>query len=354
LVTTGATIGNESLSIAGQGVTGGGALRNAAGNNTWQGLVTLTDNATIGAASGTTLTIDVASGNAIGAANFNLTFDGAGINDVQDPVDLGTGSLTKIGSGTTILEANNTYSGNTTVSLGVLSLAAGDAIPDANTLIIDGGKVDLTSNETVGALVLGNATQGNGTYGSNSSTAANKDDTYFAGTGVLTVGSGALTPYAAWAAAKGLTPGGNDAETDDPDGDGDINRHEFAFDGDPLSSSASGKIVGKIAPVGVDQVLTLTLPVRKGVSSVVFSGPGDLVSAAIDGVIYTIQGSDDLVDLTTMNVAEVTPALSAGLPPLSVVPGDSGSWEYRTFRTPDAITADPRDFMRATVEDAIP
>jgi hypothetical protein len=84
---------------------------------------------------------------------------------------------------------------------------------------------------------------------------------------------------------------------------------------------------------------------------VVFSGPGDLVSAAIDGVIYTIQGSDDLVDLTTMTVTEVTPALSAGLPALSVVPGDSGSWEYRTFRTPDAITADPRDFMRAMVED---
>jgi hypothetical protein len=71
---SGFTVGAEALTLSGQGVTTGGALRNAAGDNTWQGNITLATNATIGAASGTSLTIDVSSGNAITAANFNLTF----------------------------------------------------------------------------------------------------------------------------------------------------------------------------------------------------------------------------------------------------------------------------------------
>jgi fibronectin-binding autotransporter adhesin len=119
---SGFTVGNESLTISGQGVTTGGALRNAAGDNTWQGKVTLGADATIGAASGTSLTMDVASGNAIEAAGFNLTFDGAGTNRVLDSIDLGAGGLTKIGSGTTILAAGNNFTGATAVNAGVLNL----------------------------------------------------------------------------------------------------------------------------------------------------------------------------------------------------------------------------------------
>lgn len=126
---SGFTIGNEALTISGQGVSSGGALRNAAGNNTYQGMVTLGANATIGAASGTSFTLDVSSGNAIQATNYNLTFDGAGTNQVNDAISLGTGGVTKIGSGTTILSGNNTYTGTTTVSAGTLAVngrVAGD------------------------------------------------------------------------------------------------------------------------------------------------------------------------------------------------------------------------------------
>ena len=119
---SGFTVGAEALTLSGQGVTTGGALRNAAGDNTWQGNITLATNATIGAASGTSLTIDVSSGNAITAANFNLTFDGAGTNRVLDAISLGSGGLTKIGSGTTILEASNNFTGATAVTAGVLNL----------------------------------------------------------------------------------------------------------------------------------------------------------------------------------------------------------------------------------------
>jgi hypothetical protein len=50
-------------------------------------------------------------------------------------------------------------------------------------------KINLAAgvNETVGWLYLGDKLQRSGTYGSTSSSAALKDDTHFAGAGVLTV-----------------------------------------------------------------------------------------------------------------------------------------------------------------------
>jgi autotransporter-associated beta strand protein len=123
-IDSGFTVGNEALSISGQGVTTGGALRNAAGNNTYQGKITLVADATIGAADKTTLTLDVASGNAIESVNRNLTIDGAGITLVNDAISLGTGGLTKIGSGTATLAGSNTYTGTTTVSNGTLVISS--------------------------------------------------------------------------------------------------------------------------------------------------------------------------------------------------------------------------------------
>jgi autotransporter-associated beta strand protein len=149
---SGFTVGNESLTISGQGVTTGGALRNAAGDNTWQGKVTLVADATIGAATGTSLTMDVASGNAIEAAGFNLTFDGAGTNRVLDSVNLGAGGLTKIGNGTTILAASNNFTGATTVSLGVLNLnssVGGAAATTSSVSVASDARLLLSQSEQV-------------------------------------------------------------------------------------------------------------------------------------------------------------------------------------------------------------
>ena len=149
------------------------------------------------------------------------------------------------------------------------------------------------------------------------------------------------TPFSTWAGAKGLT-NGNNQPGDDPDGDGVTNLSEFAFDDEPLSGAASGKILAKIETVSGSPYLTLTLPVRDGA---VFSGPGDLVSAAVDGVTYKIQGSTGLADFTAMDVVEVVPAITAGLPaPLST------GWSYRTFRTPDPTGSAARQFLRAVAE----
>jgi autotransporter-associated beta strand protein len=159
-----------------------------------------------------------------------------------------------------------------------------------------------------------------------------------------------ITSYAAWAASKGLDDSDaahSSAKAADPDGDGKNNLQEFGLDGDPLNGANDGKVVGKVATlVDTSAVLTLTLPVR---AVATFSGAGEQVSAAIDGVVYNIQGSDDLADFTTMAVSEITgadaTAIQLGLPALS-----STAWTYRTFRTPGTVTEpDPKDFLRAGV-----
>lgn len=165
----------------------------------------------------------------------------------------------------------------------------------------------------------------------------------------------ALVPseYAAWTTAKGLTAGVNDGPSDDPDGDGQSNKAEFAFDGNPLSGSASGKVVGKVASVGGNTYMTLTLPVRNG--AVFADAGGPEASAVTDGILYRVEGSDALVTWS-LNVTEVTgpdaTAIQAGLPALSDINADTiPDWTYRTFRTPDPVSGgNPADFLRASAE----
>src|SRR5262249_14599412 len=89
----------EPLILNGPGVANGGALLNVGGTNTWAGTVRLDSDATLGAASGTTLTIT-------GTVS-----------------DLGAGhNLTKEGQGKVILAAANSYRGLTTVNDGTLTV----------------------------------------------------------------------------------------------------------------------------------------------------------------------------------------------------------------------------------------
>ncbi|MNX34842.1 Extracellular serine protease precursor [compost metagenome] len=108
----------------------------------------------------------------------------------------GAHNLGKTGAGTLTLTASNTYSGNTIVSAGGLTLTGGSSIPDgsavslssAATLTLGGG------NETIGSLVG----TGNVVLGYNLTTGGNNASTNFSGvisgTGSITkTGSGTLT-----------------------------------------------------------------------------------------------------------------------------------------------------------------
>jgi autotransporter-associated beta strand protein len=168
-------------------------------NATLNGAVILGTNSTIGCAGGT-FTINAAisdGGNAFG--------------------------FTEVQNGTVILTATNTYTGPTIVSSGTLQCDNANALGSGDLSISAGGaKVNLnyTGTKTIASLTLGGvAKTASGTYGSVASGATFPDDTYFAGTGTVTLGSG----YAGWAGtnAGGQTPG------QDYDNDGVENGLEY-------------------------------------------------------------------------------------------------------------------------------
>jgi len=193
----GIMVGAEALSLNGTGIAAGGALRNISGDNTYGGLITLAGASRINSDAGT-LTLDVASGNAVTGTNLALTLGGAGNITVADPIVTGTGTLIKDGAGTAILAGNNTYTGLTTVSAGTLTLSGnntgtGGTTLTAGTLNVNhdhalgnSGTITLTSgtvNNTSGAAIT-NSVANPITIGGNFT---------FGGTNGLNLGTGAVT-----------------------------------------------------------------------------------------------------------------------------------------------------------------
>ena len=158
------------------------------------------------------------------------------------------------------------------------------------------------------------------------------------------------TPYDDWATLKGLTIA-NNAKTDDPDGDGKNNNFEFAFNGNPLSGSDNGMMAGLVqnasAPAGNE--LTLVVAVRDGAT---FADAGSPVvqTATKDGVVYTIEGTLDLVTIPGSDVSHAagpsdTAPLATGLPDLT-----GSAWEYHTFKLDASEGLGAKGFLRAKVE----
>ena len=128
----------EAITIGGTGISTNGAIRNVADSNTLSGLITLAADAEIQIDTGTTLALNVASGNAI-TGTFNLTMDSVGTSSIADPIATSTGNLTKTGAGTLTLSGNSTYTGTTTISVGTISLT------HANGLGTTGGSTTIES-----------------------------------------------------------------------------------------------------------------------------------------------------------------------------------------------------------------
>ena len=299
-------------------------------------------------------------------------YNGAGYQEFTFGVDGGTGTFNgilandlapanfvKTGTGTQTLTGLNTYTGNTIVQEGTLSISEAYLDNLASVTIHADGILDLDhlQNDTIGTLFLDGVQAAAGLWGRPGSIAAlgaDFESPLISGDGLLDVVTGP-DPLAAWLQENisDIDPLADASATGDPDGDGLDNATEFALDGNPLGGANSGKVVGKVIALGEDSVLTLTLPVRIGATFTSPGSPGnlELVSAAIDGVVYRIQGSDATLTDWTLGVTEATGAevdsLHLTLPALS-----SADWEYRTFRTPGTTAGDSEDFIRAVVNTA--
>ncbi len=129
----------------------------------------------------------------------------------------------------------------------------------------------------------------------------------------------------------------------DPDGDGLTNLEEFALDGNPASTASNERVRTRIATVGGEQALVITLPVL-GYPS--FSSDPGAYGVAGD-LTYYIEGSNNLAAFD-QEVTPVVPAITEGMP------SPSGNWNYRTFRLPGAIGGatprGPAGFLRVTVD----
>jgi autotransporter-associated beta strand protein len=117
----------EALIINGSGVSNAGALANSSATSaTYSGLLTLGSNATIRA--GTAITGDIVLTNpgTITGSGFSLTLGGTGsASSLASIVGTGSGNLIKADSGTWTLTGDNTYTGTTTITAGILGVGSG-------------------------------------------------------------------------------------------------------------------------------------------------------------------------------------------------------------------------------------
>lgn len=255
----------------------------------------------------------------------------------------GGGSLIKEGGGTLTLSGTYSYGGDTDVTAGTLSLGTG-TLSDTGTVNVSSGatlNLNFAGNDTVAGFSIDGVPQADGTWGAIGS-GAQHESSSITGTGLLVVPPS--DPFIGWIA--GYAVGAQTAKSDDPDGDGLTNLDEFALDGDPASGVASGKVRARIETVGADQALVITLPVRDGAT---FSGTTSQ-TATIDGIDYTVEGSNDL-SLFDQGVTEIT-ASTTGMPTVNT------GWTYHTFRLNGAIGGatprGPKGFLRATVAEDTP
>lgn len=108
----------------------------------------------------------------------------------------GAGNITKQGTGTLTLSSGlNSYVGETRVNQGTLSISSG-YLDDTSDVFVEGGalfNLNFVGSDTIDALSLGGVIVAPGDWGSTASGATNINDTYFSGTGILTV-TGTMVP----------------------------------------------------------------------------------------------------------------------------------------------------------------
>ncbi len=219
---------DNAITLSGSGNGGFGAL-NLWRNATNTGQITLAADSTI---SHTFNNATIAG--SITGTNRNLTFTTTVTNQpgltVSGPINLGTGGITvqgvaNSGNFSVRLTGSNNYTGETHVMAGTLMLSGSSRIDDSGTVRIASSAVlhlDFAGTDNITTLFLDGVTMPAGTYGSLSSTAANKS-AYFQGAGILQVG--AADNYASWATLNGVTGGSNG----DNDKDGVANLLEYAL-----------------------------------------------------------------------------------------------------------------------------
>ncbi|MGJ8658075.1 MAG: autotransporter-associated beta strand repeat-containing protein [Akkermansiaceae bacterium] len=272
-------------------------------------------------------------GGSVDLGTATLTVDQSGNNNYSGTI-LGTGGLTKTGSGTLTLFGNNTYSGGTSISDGVLELGhSTNSLADTGTIAISGGTLALgTNSDTVGALSLssGNITGSSGTLTASSYAFTNSGavSANLSGTGALTkTGSGTLTLSGANSYTGGTTL---NAGTLAVSGTGSINHPSNALnvnDNATLQIAAGGSVTngqgfvgGNYSPFSMSYADISGTWTNSGGLDVGYAGRGSLTVRAGGSVVnstgrvgYLAFGNADISGTWTNSSALTVGSLSNGI-----------------------------------------
>jgi outer membrane autotransporter protein len=151
------------------------------------------DNSYIGGTTISAGTLQLGNGGTSGSIVGNVTDNGALVVNRSGTITLpgvisGTGSLSQIGPGTTILTGNNTYGGGTTINAGTLQLGNGGTSGSIIGNVVNNGVFAINRSD---AFTVGNFISGTGAFQQNGSgtTILTATNTY---SGATTVNAGAL------------------------------------------------------------------------------------------------------------------------------------------------------------------
>lgn len=168
----------------------------------------------------------------LNAASTEISVDSAATMNL-DGVFSGTGGIEKAGAGTLSLGATNAYTGDTTVTLGTLTLTTDSLADAASVSIATGAFLNLThaATDTIHSLFVGGVQQAAGLYKSATAEGEGTVLSELTGTGKLQVATGPSNTFASWMAGYDFSafPGADLSATGDADNDGIDNLIEQVF-----------------------------------------------------------------------------------------------------------------------------
>ena len=250
---------------------------------------TLVDSAPVAVSGGT---LDVANSDTVGAVTLaSGTISGSGIltgssyaltnSGTISAVLAGSSGLAKSGAGTATLTAANTYTGNTTVNQGTLSLTHACLAETSTVTIATSAFLNLnfSGSDTVAQLIIGTGSPlAGGIYKSSTNAGPGTVLAQLTGTGTLAVSAGG--GYATWAAAHA----GGGLPNEDYDGDGVNNGVEYFMNAAPGFTAN---------------------PVLNAGNTIIWTNGGNISSSAY-GIQYVVQTSSDLVSWVDVPLAALT------------------------------------------------